>query len=578
MELDISTSVDLICRALEGKGEVTVDDVARVTKVSAADALKTCMLLEDAGIVDVKKGLGKVLVSLKRPVQEEFQPKIEGKVIDKYELELHGVPSSVRVLDVKEDPLPIYEIKGVNLGPYTNEYLNHLREIIAHRVALEPSEIIDQRKATLLEDRFYRACLKLVNESFPGFDEKTSKVVGGMLLHEVYGLGKIEMLMSDDWLEEIVINGSYEPIVVYHKKHGWLKTNMLFKNEEEIYNIATQIGRKAGKDINVLNPIMDAHLPSGDRVNATLFPISAYGDTITIRRFVREPWTIVDFIDDALKTMSVDMAAFLWEAMQYEMNMLIVGGTASGKTSTLNTLCALIPPANRILTIEDTREINLPQYLRYNWVPMVTRGASVEGKGKVDMLDLMVSSLRMRPDRVIVGEVRRREEAEVLFEAMHTGHAVYSTIHAETGDQVMRRLTNPPFAIPNTELESLHLIVVMYRDRKTGKRRVYEIDEVQLGVGGEINLNRIYRWRVRTDEFEKIGESSRVFGELSLHAGMSIDEIVEDIENKAKVLEWMKKNKVRSIDKIGSMMAAFYKDPQKVIQAAEKNAKPESVL
>jgi flagellar protein FlaI len=118
----------------------------------------------------------------------------------------------------------------------------------------------------------------------------------------------------------------------------------------------------------------------------------------------------------------------------------------------------------------------------------------------------------------------------------------------------------------------------MYRDRKTGKRRVYEIDEVNLGVGGEINLNRIYRWRVRTDEFEKIGESSRVFGELSLHAGMSIDEIVEDIENKAKVLEWMKKNKVRSIDKIGSMMAVFYKDPQKVIQAAEKNAKPESIL
>ncbi|MCX8200469.1 MAG: ATPase, T2SS/T4P/T4SS family, partial [Candidatus Micrarchaeota archaeon] len=267
--------------------------------------------------------------------------------------------------------------------PYTEEYLNYLKSIIAHRIALEPSEIIDQRKATLLEDRFYRACLKLVGESFPALDEKAVKVMGGMLLHEVYGLGKIEMLMSDDWLEEIVINGSYEPIVVYHKKHGWLKTNMLFKNEEEIYNIATQIGRKSGKEINVLNPIMDAHLPSGDRVNATLFPISAYGDTITIRRFVREPWTIVDFIDDSLRTMSVDMAAFLWEAMQYEMNMLIVGGTASGKTSTLNTLCALIPPANRIIIIEDIREISLPQYLKYNWVPLVTRGASVEGKGKV---------------------------------------------------------------------------------------------------------------------------------------------------------------------------------------------------
>jgi len=578
MEVGISTSVDIVCRALEGKGEVGIEELARVSGITVAEALKQCSSLEDAGLVEVKKGLGKVLVSLKKPVQEEFIPKIEGNVIDKYELELHSVPASVRILDVKEDPLPIYEMKSVALGPYTSEYLGHLREIIAQRIALEPSEIIDQRKASLIEDRFYRACVKLVGEAFPRFDEKTAKIVGGILLHDVYGLGRIEMLMSDDLLEEIVINGSYEPIVVYHKKHGWLKTNVLFKGEEEIYNIATQIGRKAGKEINVMNPIMDAHLPSGDRVNATLFPVSAYGDTITIRRFVREPWTIVDFIDDSLKTMSVDMAAFLWEAMQYEMNMLVVGGTASGKTSTLNTLCALIPPANRIITIEDTREINLPQYLKYNWVPLITRGASIEGKGKVDMLDLMVSSLRMRPDRVIVGEVRRREEAEVLFEAMHTGHAVYSTIHADTGDQVMRRLINPPFAIPNTELESLHLIVVMYRDRKTGKRRVYEIDEVNLGAGGEINLNRIYRWRVRTDEFEKIGESTRVFSELSLHAGMSIDEIVEDIDNKAKVLEWMKKNKVRSIDKIGSVMAVFYKNPQKVIQAAEKNAKPESIL
>ncbi len=578
MELNITTTADSVCKALVGKGIVPLQVVAREAKLNEKDAIALCSALEEAGIVELRKGLGSATVELKKPLKEMIVQKIEGKAIDKYEFELHSVPASVRILDVKEDPLPIYEIKSVALGPYTEEYMDYLQEVIAQRIALEPSEIIDQRKVAVLEDRFYRACLKLSAESFPKLPENYIKVIAGMLLHQVYGLGRMEMLMRDDMLEEIVINGSYEPVVVYHKKYGWLKTNIMFKNEEEIYNLATQIGRKAGKEINVLNPIMDAHLPNGDRVNATLFPISMYGDTITIRRFVREPWTIVDFIDDNLHTMSTDMAAFLWQAMQYEMNMLIVGGTASGKTSTLNTLCALIPPSNRIITIEDTRELNLPQYLRYNWVPTVTRSASSEGKGEIKMLDLMVTSLRMRPDRVIVGEVRRREEAEVLFEAMHTGHAVYSTIHADTGEQLMRRLINPPFQIPNTELESLHLIVVMYRDRKTGKRRVYEIDEVTLGVGGEVNLNRVYRWRARTDEFEKINESVRVFGELSMHAGMSVEEIVEDIEDKAKVLEWMKKYNVKSVDKIGGIMAVFYKDPKRVVEAAEKGLKPESIL
>lgn len=578
MEVSISTNVDLVCKSIENKGEVDLADLSKKLKMNMKDLLRIAESLEDAEIVEVRKGLSKTTIELKRVLKAEEAPRLEGKVVSKYEMELHNVPIYIRILDIKEDPIFIYELRTVKLGPYTSEYMEYLQEIIAKRIVLEPSEIIDQRKAMLLEDKFYRACLKLSKESFPYLSEEAIKIISGILLHEVYGLGKMELLMKDDMLEEIVINGSYEPVVVYHKKHGWLKTNIVFKNEEEIYNVATQIGRKAGKEINVMNPIMDAHLPNGDRVNASLFPISAYGDTITIRRFVREPWTIVDFISDELNTMSTDMAALLWQAMQYEMNMLIVGGTASGKTSMLNTLCALIPPKNRIITIEDTREINLPEYLKYNWVPLVTRSASAEGKGKVDMLDLMVSSLRMRPDRVIVGEVRRREEAEVMFEAMHTGHAVYSTLHADTGEQVMRRLVNPPFSIPNTELESLHLIAVMYRDRRTGRRRLYEIDEVNLGVGGEINLNRIYRWRARTDQFEKVNESTRIFGELSLHTGMSIEDIISDIEDKAKVLEWMKKFKVNSVDKIGSVMAVFYKNPEKVIKAAEKGVKPEAIL
>jgi flagellar protein FlaI len=168
-------------------------------------------------------------------------------------------------------------------------------------------------------------------------------------------------------------------------------------------------------------------LSTGDRVNATLSPISSFGNTLTIRKFAKDPWTITKFL--RTKTISAEAAAIIWTAIQYELSALIAGGTASGKTSALNVFANFFPPNQRILSIEDTREIVLPKYLDWNWIPMVTRSANPEGLGEVTMLELMVSSLRMRPDRIIVGEIRRKKEAEVLMEAIETGHSIYSTIH-----------------------------------------------------------------------------------------------------------------------------------------------------
>ena len=200
---------------------------------------------------------------------------------------------------------------------------------------------------------------------------------------------------------------------------------------------------KIGKQITVLDPLLDAHLLSGDRVNSTLFPISTKGNTITIRKFRRDPWTVTDLISN--KTVSSEVMATIWEAIQYEMSVVFSGGTASGKTTILGVSMPFIPPNHRIISIEDTREIFLPEYL--HWVPLTTREPNPEGKGEVTMLDLLVNSLRMRPDRIVVGEIRRKEEAEVLFEAMHTGHSAYTTVHANTADETIRRLTNPPIEI-----------------------------------------------------------------------------------------------------------------------------------
>ena len=237
---------------------------------------------------------------------------------------------------------------------------------------------------------------------------------------------------------------------------------------------------KSYREVTTLNPTLDAHLKGGDRVNATIKPIASKGHSINIRMFARNPWTIISLIDESQKSMSVEMASLLWQAMQYEMNIMVAGGTASGKTSMLNALVSLIQPYQRVVTIEDSRELNLPSY-QWNWVPMVTRRPNPEGLGEVTMLDLLINSLRMRPDRIVLGEVRKKEEAQVLFEAMHTGHSTYSTIHADTGEEVLKRLMQPPFEVSPILLEDINLIVAQFRDRRKNIRRTLQILEVKEG-------------------------------------------------------------------------------------------------
>ncbi len=406
---------------------------------------------------------------------------------------------------------------------------------------------------------------------FPENEKSTTTKLAGILLHEMYGMGELEVLIKDDLLEEITINSSKTPIAVYHREFGWLKTNINVESEELIENYAAQIARKIGREITNLNPILDAHLITGDRVNATLFPVSSLGNTITIRKFSRRPWTITDFISPEKHTMNSEMAAFLWMALHYEMNLMVAGSTASGKTSALNTLCAMIPNYHRIITIEDVRELVLPENLKWNWVPLTTRNPNPEGVGEISMFDLMMSALRMRPDRIILGEMRQRKEAEVLFEAMHTGHSVYSTMHADSGMQLVRRLTEPPIEIPALEVEALHLVLVQYRDRKTNKRRTMEISEIDTGSHeGSISINTIYRWSPRTDTWDKIDEPTKFYGELNLHTGLTEQEITKDLEERKTILEWMIEKKINDVNKVGEVMNKYYSNKDLVLEAVGK--------
>lgn len=385
-------------------------------------------------------------------------------------------------------------------------------------------------------------------------------------MQEMLGLGKIEFMINDPSLEEIVIVNSKEPVRIYHKKYGWLKTNITPESEEEIINYSNIIARRVGRQINVLAPLLDAHIITGDRANAVLFPISTKGNTITIRKFARDPYTIADLIENG--TVSMDIAALIWLAIEYEMNVLISGGTASGKTVFLNSCMPFVPPNQRIISMEDTRELMLPEFLY--WCPLVTRTPNPEGKGEVSMLSLLINSLRMRPDRIVLGEIRRQQEAEVLFEAMHTGHSVYATVHADTASETIRRLTNPPINVPHSMLSSVNLNVIMFRDRRKGLRRVFQVAEFMPGKE-KVTPNILYRWVPELDKFTTHNKSFSFYDQLSRNTGMSEKDINEDLKNKKKILEWTIKNKLRDLKSIGKIMNLYYTNPEKLDYIIKRN-------
>ncbi|HIH21669.1 MAG TPA: Flp pilus assembly complex ATPase component TadA [Candidatus Diapherotrites archaeon] len=1000
------------------------------------------------------------------------------KILDSYFLTADNVKVEVEIAEIEAEFVRQYLLNLPEYGPGTQALLQNLKASIITDSAIKAERMLDPKFIKELKEKFTEKASKLLEKELPKASAEIRSTLIGLLLHEMLGLGKIEFLLNDGNLEEMVINSALEPVWVYHKKFGWLKTNIFITPDSEIQNFANIIARRVGKQITTLNPLLDAHLITGDRANATLFPISTRGNTITIRRFRRDPWTVTDFIDN--KTASAEIMALVWLAIQYELNILISGGTGSGKTSMLNVFTPFIQANNRIISIEDsvsgtseivfehdgkttkttvgglidnlieddsisdvslenfegikilssskagliewkepshfirhkvkkdllaitlksgrqievtpnhslftlgndakisalngseikdgswlavpralgwkggkvvfdlrksmsafedcfvksieiapllkesrrelnylfgknnvchaiktgnasvemilqlqkapsagficsrlgtkipfeievdedlacfaglwladgcydrnsvlmsvvepearktieriaerfglkpklhsdgitlmlnskplkqffenvlelkgnaftkripkwafnlekplaaallrgyfsgdgwvrkndiairssssqllkdtqtmllrfgiplrmkwrllkdktfearisgakflkeyakevgfvidkktkasekwlssrnhdisdviplpkqfykeikkvlksevgktisykgwksygqcyafsnmgrntlqkiiqkhpelpaelhelafndifwdcvekierkkfegfvydlsvpenenficnnvlchnTREISLPDFL--HWVPLTTREPNAEGKGEISMLDLLVNSLRMRPDRIIVGEVRRQREAEVMFEAMHTGHSVYTTVHANTADETIRRLISPPVNIPVAMLDAVHLNLVMFRNRRIGARRVLQlaeyISEKRSEMEERVRANVLYRWKPATDEIAKHSESIRFYDELALHTGFTPDEMQKDLEKKRSVLEWMVKQKIRDITSVGRVIAEYYLDESKIMGLVEKSKRPE---
>ncbi len=486
------------------------------------------------------------------------------EVIEHYPIEVDKAKVEVQI--VREATGIRYHLIIPEISIATAALLNELRNELVAVTSVSMKELTDPEAFSVIKKRFMDQAIQLLKGKLPHIDAASEDFLIGKLLQDMLGLGTIEFLVGDPNLEEIVITSSKEAVRVYTKKYGWLSTNIDIKSEDEIINYANIIARRVGRQITILSPLLDAHLLTGDRINAVLYPIGTKGSTITIRKFARDPYTIIDLIQN--KTCDLDTAALLWLAIEYEMNVLISGGTASGKTSFLNACMPFIPPNQRVISIEDTRELMLPEFLY--WTPLVTRTPNAEGKGEVSMLDLLINSLRMRPDRIILGEMRKHEEAMVLFEAMHTGHSVYATVHADSAAETIARLVNPPLNVPPNLLRTVNLNVVMFRDRRKGIRRILQIAEFE-AEKNEAKPNVIYRWSREEDKMVRHSESLRFFEDISRHTGLSDEQIEANLAEKKQIFEWLIKNSLRSLRDFGAVINLYYRNKEILLKAMHSN-------
>jgi len=383
---------------------------------------------------------------------------------------------------------------------------------------------------------------------------------------EILGFGELDPLINDDELEEIMIIGVNKPVFVYHRKYGMMESNLIFTHEEKIISIIDSIARKISRRIDKESPILDARLPDGSRVNATLPPVSADGPSLTIRKFKKDPLTIVDLIN--FKTLNSDIAAFFWLCFDgmgvKSANAIISGGTSSGKTTTLNALSSFINPKERIITIEDTLEL---QIHHKHLVRMETRPTNIENKGELNMDDLVKNSLRQRPDRIIVGEVRG-EEAITLFTALNTGHSGFGTLHANNSRETITRLTNAPMNVPKIMISAIDFIIMqnrIYKSDGVSIRRISEVAEVVGIEEGTIQLNKLFQWNPEKDEIENIAIASNTLRTIADMRGISPKKLDEEIAKRKLVLEFMVKNKIRSNTNVSNIIENYYLDSENLI-------------
>lgn len=467
------------------------------------------------------------------------------------------ISNALKAEIVEEGLIPTYNVSLPKFSDNERQIFNEVREKLVEVAVAQGEDFrIDENSFIGEVKEFLRS------KGVRDVDRLATQISQEML-----GYGQLDPMIKDDDLEEIMVIGINKNVFVYHRKIGMMITNVIFDDDAEIKAIIDVIARQVNRRIDQQTPILDARLADGSRVNATIPPVSADGATLTIRKFRKDPLTIVDLIN--FKTVSSHLAGFLWVCTDglgvKPCNAIIAGGTGSGKTTTLNAVTAFTPPRERIITIEDTLELQLPHT---HVLRMETRPPNIEGKGELTMDILVKNSLRQRPDRVIVGEVRGGE-AVTLFTALNTGHSGMGTVHSNTARETITRLVNPPMQVPTIMIPALDFIIMqnrMYRPEGGSIRRVTEVAEVVGMEEGNVQLNRVFEWNNVTDKVEYVGIASQTLREIAELRGIGITEIEEEIEKRRLLLEYLADNNIRSITDVGTYIHNYYRDPDEVLE------------
>jgi len=446
--------------------------------------------------------------------------------------------------------------------------LEFLREALVHELDIEFQEIDVEAARSKLREKIE----EIVREREFNLKNDSKKKITYYIERDTIGYGKIDGLMRDPNIEDISCDGPKIPIYLYHRKYGSLKTNIVFKDEEELSSFVIKLAQKCGKYISIAEPMLDGTLPDGSRIQATLgTEVTARGSTFTIRKFRTDPFTPPDLIE--FGTMSPEMVAYFWLVVEHGLSAIFAGGTGSGKTTTLNAMALFIPREAKIVSIEETREINLPHP---NWIPGVTRsgfGEVVADKvvGEIDMYDLLKAALRQRPEYIIVGEIRGRE-AYVLFQAMATGHTTYSTMHADSPQSLIHRLGSEPINIPRVMLQALDIITIQIQAEVKGKRvrrckQVVEVIDVDPKTK-EVLTNEVFRWDPVEDSFIYSG-NSYILNEIQAKLGLSREEMMEELKRRARILKWMREKGIRTFKDVAKIVAEYAEKPEEFIKRVE---------
>ena len=454
----------------------------------------------------------------------------------------------------------LYYIVEPELTDFEHTFLLEIKDRLRDVLLVEEINEEEDDKEAVLESKIRSIIKDYTIEITPPMLEKISYYIK----RDFVRFGKIDALMMDDSIEDVSGNGHDVPIFLYHRAHQNIATNVVYE-EDELNSFIIQMAQRSGKHISVAEPMVDATMPDGSRIQMTLgTSVTAHGSTFTIRKFSDTPITPVDLIKWG--TFSSESMAYLWLCIENNKSLIYAGGTASGKTSSLNAVSLFIPEKAKVITLEDTRELKLPHP---NWIPSITRDSfTADERGAVDMYDLLKAALRQRPEFLLVGEVRGKE-ALTLFQAMSTGHTTFSTMHADSVASAIHRLENPPISVPRTMIQALDIMSIQSQTYTKGKRvrrniKLVEIVDIDPNTRN-IRTNDIFVWDSEADVFVRTGESKALF-DIKMRRGWAQGKVDQELYYRQKILEYMVKNGINDFQEISDIINAYQSTPEKVLK------------